>query len=365
MNQMPAYPTETIPFDAAPSETMNGTPETIDDNSDYDERYLGLNSLQRYLEEMGRYPLLDEKQEVDLAQKIEAGVLAEARLSDTTLMMHDHYKKDLATLAEIGKQAKNEMIVSNLRLVVRVAAPYQTRYAPLLDLIQEGNAGLMRAVEMFDHAKGYKFSTYATNWIRTYVLTYRNEQMMPIHLSVTKYAERRKVTKFIEEYRQDRDTVPPVDAIAAGTGLKAARVAEAQEYLGYQFPSLNFQIDDNGGKGEEFGSLLRDEHEASVVDMALGVTYAMDGVMHRTFVSEADKECAAMLILHVGLPFDPTFISPELAQKYTLKEGCPYQLKEIAEIFGMSRDAARLRLNKALKKLREPEVKQELLESIG
>lgn len=321
-----------------------------------EDQYAMVNALQRYMQEVKNYDLLDKKQEVELAKKIEAGVLAQARLDDPTLMMHDHYRRDLQILAWDGQLAKAQMIEANLRLVVKVVGPLQTRQAPLLDLIQEGNAGLIRAVEMFDYTKGHKFSTYATNWIKNYAITYRDQQSIPILLSPGMHSDRRKVSKFVAEYEQKHGEEPSVDIIAAGTKLSTKQVENIKKWFG--FTSIDARLEE--GDSKDFSNVLQDEYALPVVDAALGQTYIMDMVMERAFTTDAEKQYAATVILSLGLPFNPTFISPQFAKTHNLEQGKEYKLWEIAKFFGVSRSAISLWRNQAFAVLRKPENVQAL-----
>jgi RNA polymerase primary sigma factor len=351
--EMP-LPTDDDYYRAVGDRLLNGAEVSIIPPAE--DRYATVNALQRYMQEVKKYELLDKDQEVELAKKIEAGVLAQARLDDPTLMMHNSYRDDLEIVALDGQLAKARMIEANLRLVVKIVGPLQTRQAPLLDLIQEGNAGLMHAVEMFDYTKGLKFSTYATNWIKNYAITYRDQQSIPILLSAGMHSDRRKVVKFVAEHMQEDGEEPSIDVIAAGTKLSPKQVENIKKWFG--FTSIDARLEE--GDSKDFGNLLQDEYAEPVVDAALGQTYIMDKVMEQVFTTDAQKQAAAAIILSLGLPFNPTFISPQFAKAHSLEQGKEYKLWEIAKFFGVSRSAISLWRNQAFDILRQPENVQAL-----
>ncbi|WP_328377393.1 sigma-70 family RNA polymerase sigma factor [Streptomyces sp. NBC_01020] len=214
-----------------------------------------------YLDEIARTPLLDAEKEVELSQTIEAGVYAQQVLdgsvqSEAGGASHE----ELEALVAAGERAKDVFIRSNLRLVVAVARRYPRAGLPLLDLIQEGNAGLVRAVEKFDYAKGFKFSTYATWWIRQAITRSIADQSRTIRLPVHLVEELGRIRRVQREFNREHGRDPEHEEIAAELDAKPQRVSDVLDWARDPV-SLNMPVDDQGET--QFGDLLEDTSAVS------------------------------------------------------------------------------------------------------
>ncbi|MFI2185334.1 RNA polymerase sigma factor RpoD/SigA [Streptomyces sioyaensis] len=215
-----------------------------------------------YLDEIARTPLLDAAKEVELSQAIEAGVYAQQILDGevTDGNAAGASSEELAALAEESARAKDVFIRSNLRLVVAVARRYPRAGLPLLDLIQEGNAGLVRAVEKFDYAKGFKFSTYATWWIRQAITRSIADQSRTIRLPVHLVEELGRIRRVQREFNRENGRDPEPAEVAGELGSTPARVTDVLDWARDPV-SLNMSVDDDGDT--QFGDLLEDTSAAS------------------------------------------------------------------------------------------------------
>lgn len=215
-----------------------------------------------YLDEIARTPLLDAAKEVELSQTIEAGVYAQQILDGevTDGNAADASREELEALVEAGARAKDVFIRSNLRLVVAVARRYPRAGLPLLDLIQEGNAGLVRAVEKFDYAKGFKFSTYATWWIRQAITRSIADQSRTIRLPVHLVEELGRIRRVQREFNRENGRDPEPAEVAGELGSTPARVTDVLDWARDPV-SLNMSVDDDGDT--QFGDLLEDTSAAS------------------------------------------------------------------------------------------------------
>jgi RNA polymerase primary sigma factor len=223
-----------------------------------------------YLDEIARTPLLDAAQEVELSRAIEAGVYAEQLLAGEDLGSAaagaDATREELEAVAAEGERAKDIFIRSNLRLVVAVARRYPRSGLPLLDLIQEGNAGLVRAVEKFDYTKGFKFSTYATWWIRQAITRSIADQSRTIRLPVHLVEELGRVRRVQREFNREHGRDPEPAEIAAELGSTPERIADVLDWARDPV-SLNMAVDDEGET--QFGDLVEDTSAASPEDSVL------------------------------------------------------------------------------------------------
>ncbi|MGW9044639.1 sigma-70 family RNA polymerase sigma factor [Streptomyces lydicus] len=215
-----------------------------------------------YLDEIARTPLLDAAKEVELSQTIEAGVYAQQILDGevTDGNAAGAGREELEALIEEGVKAKDVFIRSNLRLVVAVARRYPRAGLPLLDLIQEGNAGLVRAVEKFDYAKGFKFSTYATWWIRQAITRSIADQSRTIRLPVHLVEELGRIRRVQREFNRENGRDPEPEEVAGELGSTPARVTDVLDWARDPV-SLNMSVDDDGDT--QFGDLLEDTSAAS------------------------------------------------------------------------------------------------------
>jgi RNA polymerase sigma factor (sigma-70 family) len=328
-----------------PDDTVDtlDTIDAVDDATrDLDEAAPASDLMRVYLNEIGRTPLLAAAEEVELAKRIEAGVYA-AEL----LRRHDageeripaKRRRDLALVAADGLSAKEHMLRANLRLVVSVAKKFGNRGVPLGDVIQEGNVGLVRAVEKFDYAKGFKFSTYAMWWIRQAIGRGLPELARTIRLPVHVNEEVAKVSRARRELSQRLGRSPEPEEIAELTGLAPARVVELGR-IGRDPVSLDSPVGDEGDT--KFGDLLVD---------TTGVT-TESAVEHSDMVDRLNE-----LIDH--LPDREALI---VRMRFGLYDGRAHTLDEVGRHLGLTRERIRQLEKLALAKLRHPSVADRLLD---
>ncbi|MEU0075790.1 RNA polymerase sigma factor [Streptomyces sp. NPDC006332] len=285
--------------------------------------------FRQYLREIGRIPLLTAAEEVDLARKVEAGLFAEEKLS-TTPNLDSELAHDLDRLVVLGRMAKRRLIEANLRLVVSVAKRYVGRGLTMLDLVQEGNLGLIRAVEKFDYARGYKFSTYATWWIRQAMSRALADQARTIRVPVHVVELINRVIRVQRRMLQERGYEPTPEEVAHHLDLAPERVSEVLR-LAQEPISLHAPV------GEEddvaLGDLIEDGDATSPV------------------------ESAAFLLLRVHLEAVLSTLGERerkvVQLRYGLADGRPRTLEEIGRIFGVTRERIRQIESKTLNKLRD------------
>ena len=208
-----------------------------------------------YLKQIGKVPLLNAEQEVELAKRIEAGLFAEEKLAEGGRSLPPDVRGDLEWIAEDGRRAKNHLLEANLRLVVSLAKRYTGRGMLFLDLIQEGNLGLIRAVEKFDYTKGYKFSTYATWWIRQAITRAMADQARTIRIPVHMVEVINKLARVQRQMLQDLGREPTPEGLAAELDMTPEKVIEVQKY-GREPISLHTPLGEDGDS--EFGDLIED-----------------------------------------------------------------------------------------------------------
>ncbi|MBC9719049.1 sigma-70 family RNA polymerase sigma factor [Streptomyces sp. TRM66268-LWL] len=252
-----------------------------------------------YLDEIARTPLLDAAKEVELSQIIEAGVYAEQILDGTleqeTETGKDASREELEALIADSERAKDIFIRSNLRLVVAVARRYPRSGLPLLDLIQEGNAGLVRAVEKFDYRKGFKFSTYATWWIRQAITRSIADQSRTIRLPVHLVEELGRIRRVQREFNRENGRDPEHTEIAAELGSTPERVGDVLDWARDPV-SLNMSVDDDGDT--QFGDLLEDTSAVSPEQSVLTLLRSeeLDGLIGRL-----DQRTASIIKMRYGI----------------------------------------------------------------
>ncbi|MEU1120102.1 MULTISPECIES: sigma-70 family RNA polymerase sigma factor [unclassified Streptomyces] len=249
-----------------------------------------------YLDEIARTPLLDAAKEVELSQVIEAGVYAGKILAgevEDSKVTAD--REELQALVADGERAKDVFIRSNLRLVVAVARRYPRSGLPLLDLIQEGNAGLVRAVEKFDYAKGFKFSTYATWWIRQAITRSIADQSRTIRLPVHLVEELGRIRRVQREFNRENGRDPEPAEIAAELSSTPARVTDVLDWARDPV-SLNMGVDDDGDT--QFGDLLEDTSAVSPEQSVLSLLRSeeLDGLLGRL-----DQRTASIIKMRYGI----------------------------------------------------------------
>ncbi|WP_345056233.1 RNA polymerase sigma factor [Streptomyces rameus] len=285
--------------------------------------------FRQYLREIGRIPLLTAAEEVELARRVEAGLFAEEKLSSTP-DLDSRLALDLDRLVVMGRMAKRRLIEANLRLVVSVAKRYVGRGLTMLDLVQEGNLGLIRAVEKFDYARGYKFSTYATWWIRQAMSRALADQARTIRVPVHVVELINRVVRVQRRMLQERGCEPTADEVAAHLDLAPERVGEVLR-LAQEPVSLHAPV------GEEddvaLGDLIEDGDAASPVESAafLLLREHLEAVL--STLGERERKVVQL--------------------RYGLADGRPRTLEEIGRIFGVTRERIRQIESKTLNKLRD------------
>jgi RNA polymerase primary sigma factor len=288
-----------------------------------------------YLNEIGRYPLLTSQQEVELAMQMEAGRRAHARLDDEGLAVED--VSLLQHEVEMGEAAHKSLVQSNLRLVVALARRYVGRGMALLDLIQEGNVGLMRAVERFDYRRGFKFSTYATWWIRQAISRAIADQGRTIRMPIHVLDSVNKLTRAQREMTQAMGRAPTLDELANELDIDPGRVAELQR-IAQDTVSLETPV----GEDEDgtLGDLVEDLESDRPPDVATFSSLQDQLAMALEGLNERERE---VLIMRFGLA-----------------DGRMRTLEEVGSHFKVTRERIRQLETKALAKLRHPDKSQKL-----
>jgi len=296
--------------------------------------------VRAYLKEIGRVALLNAEQEVELAKRIEAGLFASEKLrqSDTgDLKLAKQARKDYDWLAADGLRAKDHLLEANLRLVVSVAKRYTGRGMAFLDLIQEGNLGLIRAVEKFDYTKGYKFSTYATWWIRQAITRAMADQARTIRIPVHMVEQINKLTRVQRQMLQDLGREPTADELALELDMTPDKVVEIQGYA-REPVSLEQNVGDEGDS--QLGDFIED------ADAPIAAEVVSFGLLQR----ELDSVLKTL----------PEREAAVVALRFGLTDGQPRTLDEIGKEFGLTRERIRQIEAKTLSKLRHPSRSQKL-----
>jgi len=273
-----------------------------------------------YLKQIGRVALLNAELEVELAMRIEAGLFAEAKMNSGEKMERS-FKRELEWIVEDGKRAKNHLLEANLRLVVSLAKRYTGRGMLFLDLIQEGNLGLIRAVEKFDYTKGYKFSTYATWWIRQAITRAMADQARTIRIPVHMVEVINKLARVQRQMLQDLGREPTPEELAKELDMTPEKVVEVQKY-GREPISLHTPLGEEGDS--EFGDLIEDS-EAIVPADAVSFTLLQEQ-LHSVLDTLSEREAGVV------------------AMRFGLTDGQPKTLDEIGKVYGVTRERIR-RLN--------------------
>jgi RNA polymerase primary sigma factor len=290
-----------------------------------------------YLREIGRVPLLTAEDEVELAKTIEAGLFAEEKLSGGFPMLGAVHS-DLVLLVGEGVRAKQRLIEANLRLVVSIAKRYIGRGLVFLDLIQEGNLGLIRAVEKFDYTRGYKFSTYATWWIRQAITRAIADQARTIRVPVHMVETINKLARVQRQLHQELGREATTDEIAAELGLEPERVAEIQR-IAQEPVSLQSPI---GEEESDLGDFIEDAD--AVVPIEAAAFIMLQDQLERVLCQLADREQRIIQL------------------RFGLTDGHPRTLEEVGREFGVTRERIRQIESKTLAKLRHPSRAQMLRE---
>ncbi len=289
-----------------------------------------------YLKQIGKVPLLNAEQEVELAKRIEAGLFAEEKLAESERMNTDQ-RIDLEWIAEDGRRAKNHLLEANLRLVVSLAKRYTGRGMLFLDLIQEGNLGLIRAVEKFDYTKGYKFSTYATWWIRQAITRAMADQARTIRIPVHMVEVINKLARVQRQMLQDLGREPTPEELAVELDMTPEKVIEVQKY-GREPISLHTPLGEDGDS--EFGDLIEDS-EAIQPGEAVSFTLLQEQ-LHSVLDTLSEREAGVV------------------SMRFGLTDGQPKTLDEIGKVYGVTRERIRQIESKTMSKLRHPSRSQVL-----
>ncbi|PPK98399.1 RNA polymerase primary sigma factor [Kineococcus xinjiangensis] len=289
-----------------------------------------------YLKQIGKVALLNAEQEVELAKRIEAGLFAEEKLHSGA-KIEPKLKRELWWIAEDGRRAKNHLLEANLRLVVSLAKRYTGRGMLFLDLIQEGNLGLIRAVEKFDYTKGYKFSTYATWWIRQAITRAMADQARTIRIPVHMVEVINKLARVQRQMLQDLGREPTPEELAKELDMTPEKVVEVQKY-GREPISLHTPLGEDGDS--EFGDLIEDS-EAVVPADAVSFTLLQEQ-LHSVLDTLSEREAGVV------------------SMRFGLTDGQPKTLDEIGKVYGVTRERIRQIESKTMSKLRHPSRSQVL-----
>jgi RNA polymerase primary sigma factor len=289
-----------------------------------------------YLKQIGKVALLNAELEVELAKRIEAGLFAEEKLAGKRKLARD-MERDLKWVVKDGQKAKSHLLEANLRLVVSLAKRYTGRGMQFLDLIQEGNLGLIRAVEKFDYTKGYKFSTYATWWIRQAITRAMADQARTIRIPVHMVEVINKLARVQRQLLQDLGREPTPEELARELDMTPEKVVEVQKY-GREPISLSTPLGEDGDS--EFGDLIEDT-EAVVPADAVGFTM-LQRELERILQSLHPREAGV------------------IKSRFGLGDGVQKTLDQIGEEFGVTRERIRQIESKTMSKLRHPSRSQML-----
>jgi RNA polymerase primary sigma factor len=304
-------------------------PEQLERDTEATRRATTSDLVRIYLREIGRVPLLTAEDEVELAKAIEAGLFAE-EIMDGGKLPDGVQPEDLDLLTHDGVRAKQKLIEANLRLVVSIAKRYIGRGLVFLDLIQEGNLGLIRAVEKFDYTRGYKFSTYATWWIRQAITRAIADQARTIRVPVHMVETINKLARIQRQLHQELGREATTDEIAAEMGMEPERVAEIQR-IAQEPVSLQSPI---GEEESDLGDFIEDAD--AVVPMEAAAFIMLQDQLERVLCELAEREQRIIQL------------------RFGLTDGHPRTLEEVGREFGVTRERIRQIESKTLAKLRHP-----------
>ncbi|SCF30568.1 RNA polymerase primary sigma factor [Micromonospora viridifaciens] len=297
-------------------------------------------SVRAYLKQIGKVPLLNAEQEVELAKRIEAGLYAAERLraaEEGEEKLTRDLQRDLLWISRDGERAKNHLLEANLRLVVSLAKRYTGRGMAFLDLIQEGNLGLIRAVEKFDYTKGYKFSTYATWWIRQAITRAMADQARTIRIPVHMVEVINKLGRIQRELLQDLGREPTPEELAKEMDITPEKVLEIQQYAREPI-SLDQTIGDEGDS--QLGDFIEDSEAVVAVD-AVSFSLLQDQ-LQQVLQTLSEREAGVVRL------------------RFGLTDGQPRTLDEIGQVYGVTRERIRQIESKTMSKLRHPSRSQVL-----
>jgi RNA polymerase primary sigma factor len=297
-------------------------------------------SVRAYLKQIGKVALLNAEEEVELAKRIEAGLYAAERVrkaEDDNEKFPTQMRRDLNWIIRDGERAKNHLLEANLRLVVSLAKRYTGRGMAFLDLIQEGNLGLIRAVEKFDYTKGYKFSTYATWWIRQAITRAMADQARTIRIPVHMVEVINKLGRIQRELLQDLGREPTPEELAKEMDITPEKVLEIQQYAREPI-SLDQTIGDEGDS--QLGDFIEDSEAVVAVD-AVSFTLLQDQ-LQSVLATLSEREAGVVRL------------------RFGLTDGQPRTLDEIGQVYGVTRERIRQIESKTMSKLRHPSRSQVL-----
>jgi RNA polymerase primary sigma factor len=330
--------------EAAAEEAAEQQGFSVSDSDDSDEPEIQVTSagatadpVKDYLKQIGKVALLNAEDEVDLAKRIEAGLFAAEKIAEGLIQSDDVDIYDYEWIIEDGKRAKNHLLEANLRLVVSLAKRYTGRGMLFLDLIQEGNLGLIRAVEKFDYAKGYKFSTYATWWIKQAITRAMADQARTIRIPVHMVEVINKLARVQRQMLQDLGREPTPEELAHELDMTPEKVVEVQKY-GREPISLHTPLGEDGDS--EFGDLIEDS-EAIVPAEAVNFT-----LLQEQLVSVLDT----LTEREAGV----------VSMRFGITDGQSKTLDEIGRVYGVTRERIRQIESKTMSKLRHPSRSQAL-----
>ena len=304
------------------------------------EHTLSADSVRTYLQQIGKTALLNAEEEVELAKRIEAGLYAAERVrgaQEVTDKLGPQLRRDLHWIVRDGERAKNHLLEANLRLVVSLAKRYTGRGMPFLDLIQEGNLGLIRAVEKFDYTKGFKFSTYATWWIRQAISRAMADQARTIRIPVHMSEVINKLVRIQRELLQDLGREPTPEELAEEMDITPEKVLEFQNYAREPI-SLDQTIGDEGDS--QLGDFIEDSEAVVAVD-AVSFTL-LQGQLQSVLATLSAREAGIVRL------------------RFGLTDGQPRTLDQIGHIYGITRERIRQIETKTMAKLRHPSRSQPL-----
>lgn len=344
--ELPDLPDEQFEVDLATDPTLKEDEESsftlsAADDTDEPEQQVTVagataDPVKDYLKQIGKVALLTASEEVELAKRIEAGLFAEEKLNSGK-KIGEKLQAELEWIRADGRRAKNHLLEANLRLVVSLAKRYTGRGMLFLDLIQEGNLGLIRAVEKFDYTKGFKFSTYATWWIRQAITRAMADQARTIRIPVHMVEVINKLARVQRQMLQDLGREPTPEELALELDMTPEKVVEVQKY-GREPISLHTPLGEDGDS--EFGDLIEDS-EAVVPADAVAFTLLQEQ-LHAVLDTLPEREAGVVRL------------------RYGLTDGQPKTLDDIGKIFGVTRERIRQIENKTMSKLRHPSRSQTL-----
>ena len=334
-----------VPEEAVAKEESEGFVYSDADDADEPEQQVSVagataDPVKDYLKQIGKVPLLNAEQEVELAKRIEAGLYAAERIraaEDGEEKLPTQMHRDLSWIGRDGERAKNHLLEANLRLVVSLAKRYTGRGMAFLDLIQEGNLGLIRAVEKFDYTKGYKFSTYATWWIRQAITRAMADQARTIRIPVHMVEVINKLGRIQRELLQDLGREPTPEELAKEMDITPEKVLEIQQYAREPI-SLDQTIGDEGDS--QLGDFIEDSEAVVAVD-AVSFSLLQDQ-LQQVLQTLSEREAGVVRL------------------RFGLTDGQPRTLDEIGQVYGVTRERIRQIESKTMSKLRHPSRSQVL-----